>query len=76
MNVVTFTSRKGGVGKSTLTAHIAAFAHLSGHSCLIVDADPQGSLTLWHSKRANGDLPLQSAARGIDRLRLCANRRR
>jgi chromosome partitioning protein len=68
MNVITFASRKGGVGKSTLTAHVAAYARLSGHRCLIIDADPQGSLTLWHSKRATGDLPLQSAARGIDRL--------
>jgi chromosome partitioning protein len=68
MNVITFASRKGGVGKSTLTAHVAAFAHLSGHRCLVIDADPQGSLTLWHSKRPKGDLPLQSASRGIDRL--------
>ncbi|SRR5579871_228126 len=68
MNVITFASRKGGVGKSTLTAHIAAFAHLSGHRCSLIDADPQGSLTLWHSMRANADLPLHSAARGIDRL--------
>jgi chromosome partitioning protein len=68
MNVITFASRKGGVGKSSLTAHVAAFAHLSGHRCLIVDADPQGSLTLWHSKRRDGRLPLQSAARGIGRL--------
>jgi chromosome partitioning protein len=66
MNVITFASRKGGVGKSTLTAHIGAFAHLLGHRRLIVDADPQGSLTLWHSKRSNGHLSLQSAARGID----------
>jgi chromosome partitioning protein len=68
MNVITFASRKGGVGKSTLTAHVAAFAHLSGHRCLVIDADPQGSLTLWHSKRPSGALPLQSASRGIDRL--------
>jgi chromosome partitioning protein len=68
MNVITFASRKGGVGKSTLTAHIAAYAHLSGRRCLIIDADPQGSLTLWHSRRATGDLALQNAARGIDRL--------
>ena len=68
MNVITFASRKGGVGKSTLTAHVAAYAHQLGHRCLIVDADPQGSLTLWHSKRANGALALQGAARGIDRL--------
>jgi chromosome partitioning protein len=68
MNVITFASRKGGVGKSTLTAHVAAFAHLSGRRCLIIDADPQGSLTLWHSKRPGGDLALQNGARGIDRL--------
>jgi chromosome partitioning protein len=49
MNVITLASRKGGVGKSTLTAHLAAYAHLIGRRCLIVDADPQGSLTLWHS---------------------------
>ena len=68
MNVITFASRKGGVGKSTLTAHLAAFAHLAGHRCFVIDADPQGSLTLWHSMRPDGALPLQSAARGIDRL--------
>src|SRR5215471_15602228 len=51
MNVITFASRKGGVGKSTLTAPVSAFAHVSGHRCLIIDADPQGSLTLWHALR-------------------------
>jgi chromosome partitioning protein len=68
MNVVTFASRKGGAGKSTLTAHLAGFAHRLGHRCLIVDADPQGSLALWHAKRADATLPLQSAAQGVDRL--------
>jgi chromosome partitioning protein len=41
---------------------------MSGHRCLIIDADPQGSLTLWHSMRGNGELPLRNAAQGIDRL--------
>jgi chromosome partitioning protein len=68
MNVVTLASRKGGAGKSTLTAHLAAFAHKLGHRCLIVDADPQGSLTLWHSMRADRLPALKSAARGIDRV--------
>jgi len=68
MNVITFASRKGGVGKSTLTAHISAFAHMLGHRCLVIDADPQGSLVLWHSMRPNRELPLHSAAQGIDRL--------
>jgi chromosome partitioning protein len=68
MNVITLASRKGGVGKSTLTAHLAAFAHLMGRRCMVVDADPQGSLTLWHSMRADNGLVLQNAASGINRL--------
>jgi chromosome partitioning protein len=67
MNVITLASRKGGAGKSTLTAHLAACAHAAGRRCLTIDADPQGSLTLWHSLRADGQPPLQSAARGIER---------
>src|SRR5271169_840107 len=67
MNVVTMASRKGGAGKSTLTAHLSAFAYMAGHRCLVIDADPQGSLTLWHSLRADGQPPIQSAARGIER---------
>jgi chromosome partitioning protein len=67
MNVVTLASRKGGAGKSTLTAHLAACAHCAGHRCLVIDADPQGSLTLWHSLRADGEPALQSAERGIER---------
>jgi len=68
MNVITLASRKGGAGKSTLTAQLSAFAHQRGRRCLIVDADPQGSLTLWHSRRPDGQPALQNAARGIDRL--------
>jgi chromosome partitioning protein len=68
MNVITLASRKGGAGKTTLTAHLAAFAHRQGHRCLVVDADPQGSLALWHSMRADGQPALATAARGIDRL--------
>jgi chromosome partitioning protein len=67
MNVIALASRKGGAGKSTLTAHLAAFCQAQGHRCLLLDADPQGSLALWHSRRANAQPPLQSAARGIDR---------
>src|ERR1700688_2091506 len=68
MNVITLASRKGGVGKSTLTAHLAAYAHLMGRRCMVVDADPQGSLTLWHSMRADNGLVVQNAAQGINRL--------
>jgi chromosome partitioning protein len=73
MNVITLASRKGGVGKSTLTAHLAGFAHLVGYRTMVVDADPQGSLTLWHSMRAHhmrgqDGLALQNAAQGMNRI--------
>ncbi len=68
MNVITFASRKGGAGKSTLTAHLAGFAHRAGHRCLVVDADAQGSLALWHSRRVGGEPRLQTAAQGIARV--------
>jgi chromosome partitioning protein len=67
MNVITLASRKGGAGKSTLTAHLAAHAQAQGHRCLVIDADPQGSLTLWQSLRRNGEPHLRNAAQGINR---------
>jgi chromosome partitioning protein len=67
MNVITMASRKGGTGKSTLTAHLAAYCHQSGNRCTIIDADPQGSLTLWHSLRRGGEPQLRNGARGIER---------
>src|SRR5262250_617768 len=66
MNVITVASRKGGAGKSTLTAHLAAHGQSLGKRCLIIDADPQGSLSLWHSMRSGGEPALVNAARGID----------
>jgi len=68
MNVVVFASRKGGSGKSTLAAHLAAHVHKSSRPCLMIDVDPQGSLTLWHKLRGTGEPPLKAAARGIDSI--------
>ena len=67
MNIITMASRKGGAGKSTLTAHLAALCHQAGHRCIVIDADPQGSLTLWHSLRPDWQPDLRSGARGIER---------
>jgi chromosome partitioning protein len=65
MNVIVFASRKGGSGKSTLTAHLAAHANKSSRPCLLIDADPQGSLTLWHGLRGTGEPALKSGLRGV-----------
>jgi chromosome partitioning protein len=67
MNIITMASRKGGAGKSTLTAHLAALCHQAGHRTVVIDADPQGSLTLWHSLRPDRQPDLRSGARGIER---------
>ena len=67
MNIITMASRKGGAGKSTLTAHLAALCHQAGHRTIVIDADPQGSLTLWHSLRPERQPDLRSGARGIER---------
>jgi chromosome partitioning protein len=74
MNVIVFASRKGGTGKSTLTAHLAAHVHKVTRPCLLIDADPQGSLTLWHRLRETGEPPLKNGLRGISGILQAAER--
>jgi chromosome partitioning protein len=74
MNVIVFASRKGGSGKSTLTAHLAAQAHRPGHPVLMIDADPQGSLTLWHKLRGGGEPALCNGVDGVGDLVKAARR--
>jgi len=45
--VVAVVSEKGGVGKSTLAASLAAHWHHRGLRVLAVDLDPQGTLQDW-----------------------------
>jgi chromosome partitioning protein len=67
MDVITLASRKGGAGKSTLTAQLAAQAQVVSRRVLVIDADPQGSLKLWHSRRAGEGLKLVTPERGLER---------
>lgn len=45
MAVVVFLNQKGGVGKSTTTCNVGGVLARRGRRVLLVDADPQGSLT-------------------------------
>ncbi|MGH6771627.1 MAG: AAA family ATPase [Xanthobacteraceae bacterium] len=74
MNVIVFASRKGGSGKSTLAAHLAAHAYKPSRRTLLVDADPQGSLALWHRLRGTGEPPLVTGPDGVRELVASAKR--
>jgi chromosome partitioning protein len=45
MKVITILNEKGGVGKTTLTTHIAAGLAILGHRVVLIDADPQANAT-------------------------------
>lgn len=52
MRVIAIASQKGGSGKTTLSGHIAVQAERSGAGpVVLVDADPQGSLSEWWNAR-------------------------
>lgn len=58
MRVLVVASRKGGSGKTTLTAHIAVQAERTGtRPVAVMDMDPQGSLADWWNER-EADAPL------------------
>lgn len=52
MHVLAVLSQKGGVGKTTLTVHLAVQAARGGLKVLLVDLDPQRSLAAWWRMRS------------------------
>lgn len=48
LQVVAVVNFKGGSGKTTTTAHLAQHLALTGHRVLMVDLDPQASLSALH----------------------------
>lgn len=43
--VITLAHQKGGVGKSTLSLNLYGYFSQNGYRCVLVDIDPQGSIT-------------------------------
>ena len=52
-HAITFAQQKGGAGKTTVLAHLAAAWAAAGRSVALIDLDPQGSLTRWAQLRAD-----------------------
>jgi chromosome partitioning protein len=62
MRVLAFASQKSGAGKTTLAGHIAVQAQRAGtKSVVLVDLDPDASLTDWFALREEDDEPLPFA---------------
>ncbi|MEH3143915.1 MAG: AAA family ATPase [Methylobacterium frigidaeris] len=61
MRTVAFVTQKGGAGKTTLAASLAAAAAQAGERVVALDLDPQGSLSAWGEAR-------EAEAPAVDRL--------
>lgn len=62
MKTLVIASQKGGAGKTTLAAHLAVAADQAGHGpVVLLDTDPQGSLSAWWNSR-EGDSPALASA--------------
>ena len=62
MKVLVLASQKGGAGKTTIAAHVAVAAELGGAGpAVLIDTDPQGSLSAWWNSREAGTPALASA---------------
>jgi chromosome partitioning protein len=50
MKTITIAAQKGGAGKTTLALHLGTLAQ-ADQPTLLIDTDPQGSLSFWASRR-------------------------
>ena len=63
MTILTLANSKGGGGKTTIAACLAAELSKRGNTVVLLDADPQRSLTTWHGNDGKlGELPLHTDA--------------
>ena len=62
MKIIVIASQKGGAGKTTLAAHLAVVAEQEGLGpSVLIDTDPQGSLSAWWNAR-EADVPALASA--------------
>jgi chromosome partitioning protein len=67
--IILVGSKKGGVGKSTLTTNIAAFLAVHKKDVILVDADIQRTSSNWYSDRCETSLPQIECVQKYDNIK-------
>ena len=69
MHTIALVSRKGGTGKSTLAVGLAVAALRDGHKVCLLEADPQGTISNWRSRRPLAEPAVETVADATDLAR-------
>lgn len=73
MHVVSISSLKGGVGKTSVTLGLASAALAAGIPTLVIDLDPHADASTGLGVRANGKQPIGQMLKNARRVRLQDN---
>lgn len=65
MEIIAFSNQKGGTGKSTTAATVAAGLYRRGYKVLLIDADPQGNTSYSSGAETNTEKNLYSVLMGM-----------
>jgi cellulose biosynthesis protein BcsQ len=63
--IITCAGLKGGLGKTTTAAYCAHALAEFGHRVVLLDADPQGSVTRWAGDRRRVGQRSRSVGRAV-----------
>src|SRR5438067_11218391 len=70
MRTIAFLTQKGGAGKTTLAASLAAAAVHAGERVVALDLDPQASLLRWGKYRETANAPNKVVIEPLESERL------
>ena len=72
MRIFSISSQKGGTAKTTTAAAMAAGAAMRGQKALVIDLDPQGSLTYIMGADGNAQGSYELLKEGKAAVQACA----
>ena len=64
--IVAVLGEKGGTGKTTIAVHLAGWRLRAGREVMLIDADRQGSASLWVESRHGHQLAAPTAVQKFD----------